>query len=69
MQFLLLNWVAKRLFGIPATSAPCEGVFSIAGSTLEKRRINFQDDNVDAVLFIHSLFNNSEDIPITLILF
>lgn len=56
--YLLISRFAKRIFGIPASSAPSKREFSIAGQALEERRINLADKKVDEILFSHSLFND-----------
>ena len=47
--------VAKSVLCIPATETSSERVFSIAGCTLDDRRTQLSDDNIDDLLFIHGL--------------
>ena len=50
-QFSLL---AKSLFGVPASSATSERVFSSSGQILEKRRQSLNPDVVDDILMIRN---------------
>ena len=52
-QYPLLAKVALRLLAIPATSAPSERVFSIAGITIAKERSRLNPANAGDLVFIH----------------
>lgn len=45
--------LAKRYLAIPATSAPCERLFSISGRVLEKRRASLSPEATAAIVFVH----------------
>lgn len=59
-EFPMLSRVALGILSIPASSASSERVFSTAGRILEKRRNRLSDKSVDALLFLHSQYNNEE---------
>jgi len=52
-QYPLSAKVALRLLAIPATSAPSERVFSIAGITIAKERSRLNPANAGDIVFIH----------------
>ena len=49
----ILSRLAKRILCIPATSAPSERVFSIAGLTITKLRSSLSSDNACAIICLH----------------
>ena len=49
----LLSRLARRILCIPATSAPSERVFSIAGLTITKLRSSLSSDNACAIICLH----------------
>ena len=51
--FSRLSGLARGLLAVPATSAPSERVFSIAGIVLNAKRSSLSPHVVDKVLFIH----------------
>ena len=54
---------ARRYLAIPATSAPCERLFSTGGRVLEKRRAALKPDSVRDIVLVHDnihLLNNIE---------
>lgn len=44
---------ARRYLAIPATSAPCERLFSTGGRVLEKRRASLKPDSVREIIIVH----------------
>ncbi|KAK3923905.1 Transposable element Hobo transposase [Frankliniella fusca] len=54
--FPKLQQLARRLLAIPASSAPCERVFSNAGHIINVRRTNLKPSTVDAHVFLHKHF-------------
>ena len=57
LKYHVLSKLAKRLLGIPATSAPIERVFSHAGNILRPNRARLLPDNFELVLLkVNSLF-------------
>jgi len=54
LTFPQLSSLAKSLFGIPASSATAERIFSASGRILEKRRQSLNPDNVDDILMIRN---------------
>jgi hypothetical protein len=57
LTFPQLSLLAKSLFGVPASSATSERVFSASGRVLEKRRQSLNPDNVDDILMIRNFRN------------
>jgi hypothetical protein len=51
--FERLSKLALVVFGVPATSAPSERLFSIAGITLNAKRSRLAPCRVDKILFVH----------------
>ena len=51
-QFPLLSVVARKVLGIPATSACCERIFSKGGNIVSSLRANISPHNVDMNIFI-----------------
>ena len=51
-QYPLLSQLARRYLAIPATSVPCERVFSAAGHIVSERRSCLLQDNVNRLLFL-----------------
>ena len=49
--------LARRYLAIPASSAPCERVFSTAGRVIEKRRASLKPDTAKAIVFLHENFH------------
>ncbi len=54
--FPKLREIARRIFGIPATSASCERLFSNAGFIVNVRRTNLRPKVIDAHVFLHKEF-------------
>ncbi len=51
-QFPLLSVVARKVLGIPATSACCERIFSKGGNIVSSLPSNISPHNVDMTIFI-----------------
>ena len=45
--------LARVVLAIPATSAPSERIFSVAGLTVNARRSSLAPSSVDKVIFVH----------------
>jgi hypothetical protein len=52
-QYPLLAKLAYKLLAIPATSAPSERVFSVAGITIAKERARLNPENAGDLIFLH----------------
>ena len=48
-----LSILASQLLSIPATSAPSEHVFSVAGLTISKDRARLASDVANELVFLH----------------
>lgn len=49
----MLSTLAKRILCVPATSAPSERVFSVAGLTISKCRTSIQPQHASDIIFLH----------------
>jgi hAT family C-terminal dimerisation region len=56
-QLPLMSNLARRTLCIPATSAPSERLFSLAGLTITK----FSSDTASAIVFLHDNWNLAEE--------
>jgi hypothetical protein len=54
-KYKLLSVLASRVLCIPATSAPSERVFSIAGLTIAKDRARLASDTANELIFLHDV--------------
>jgi hypothetical protein len=54
-DFPRLTKLARHILCIPTSSAASERCFSTANRILEERRSNLRGENLDAILFLHSL--------------
>ena len=52
---LRLSALAHGILAVPATSAPTERVFSIAGLVLQVKRSNLAPNKVNKVVFVHTV--------------
>jgi hypothetical protein len=52
-KYKMLSEVALRLLCIPATSAPSERVFSVAGLTIAKDRARLAPQTANELIFLH----------------
>jgi len=52
-KYKLLSILAAQLLSIPATSAPSERVFSVAGLTISKDRVRLASDVANELVFLH----------------
>lgn len=55
-RFPIAARVARRYLAIPATSAPAERVWSVAGNFIDDHRARLRDDNVEALIMCHQNF-------------
>ena len=53
----LLAKAAKKWLCVPATSAPVERLFSVAGRVVEERRSRLEPSIVDDIVFLHESFD------------
>jgi len=52
--FPKLSSLAQGILAVPATSAPSERVFSIAGLVLQAKRSSLAPENVNEIIFVHN---------------
>lgn len=45
-----LSFLARKYLATPATSVPCERLFSLAGNIIQKKRAALQSDNVNKLV-------------------
>ena len=50
-----LSQVTENILSVPAASTSSERVFSMGGLTINDRRTQLSEKNVDGLLFIHGL--------------
>jgi hypothetical protein len=53
-EFPIITQIARDYLAIPATSAPSERVFSIAGNLISKKRTSIASENVRYVLCLRA---------------
>ena len=53
-RFSGLKRLARKYLAIPATSAPSERVFSLAGNICSRRRASLSPDHLDALVFLNA---------------
>ena len=56
-----LSTLARRLLCVPATSAPSERAFSIAGLALSKCRTSVQPQHASDLIFLHDSWKSAEE--------
>jgi len=56
-----LSKLARRVLAIPATSAPSERLFSVAGLTISNSRASLLPENAEAVIFLHDNWGKIEN--------
>jgi hypothetical protein len=52
-KYKLLSTLASRILCIPATSAPLERAFSVAGLTIAKDRVRLASGTANDLIFLH----------------
>ena len=55
--------------GGPATSAPCERVFSTAGRVLEKRRASLKPEALASIVLVHENLQWLDEMPLDELIF
>ncbi len=60
--YLLESKLARRYLAIPASSAPCERLFSTGGRVLEKRRAAMKPETAKAIVFLHENLHLIDDL-------
>ena len=60
IKYPTLAQIAKRILSIPATSAPSERVFSVAGITIANKRARLLPDTASALIFLHQNWDFGE---------
>ncbi len=58
--FPILSHLARKILCIPATSAPSERVFSVAGLTISKLRTRLDSENASCLIFLRDNWERSE---------
>ena len=48
-----LKRLAKKYLCVPASSVPCERIFSLAGHIVSKKRSSLSPENIDLLIFLH----------------
>lgn len=54
-----LSACSKMFFGAPASSVPCEAIFSLAGNTVTKKRCRLESKTIKNIIFLNSYFKNN----------
>jgi hypothetical protein len=57
----ILSVLARRMLCVPATSAPTERVFSVAGLTISKCRASVLPQNASDLIFLHDSWLVAEE--------
>lgn len=61
-KFPTLCQIARKVLCIPATSAPSERVFSVAGLTISKLRAKLDCENASCLIFLKDNWDMSEEL-------
>lgn len=61
-SFPTLSVIARKYLCIPATSAPSERVFSVAGLTISKQRSKLSSENASCLIFLRDNWDIYEEI-------
>ena len=59
-SFLTLCQIARKVLCIPATSAPSERVFSVAGLTISKLRSRLDSENASCLVILRDNWDLSD---------
>ncbi len=62
LKFPYLSILARRILCIPATSAPSERIFSVAGRTISNERAKLLPENADMMVFLHDAYKLFPDL-------
>ena len=61
-KYPILSHLAKKILCIPATSAPVERLFSVAGLTIANDRARLLPENAEDLVFLHDAWPKCENI-------
>jgi hypothetical protein len=61
-QFPVTSRVWRKWLAVPASSAPCERLFSTAGNVYTKKRARLSDDAAEMIIFVHENMALVEDL-------
>lgn len=56
-RYYVLKDLAKKYLAVPATSAPSERAFSLAGNICNRRRASLSPQHLDALVFLNANFD------------
>lgn len=57
-RYPILSLMARKYLGIPATSVPCERLFSTAGMIITKQRARMTPGTCEMMIFMKSYYEN-----------
>lgn len=65
-QFPVTARLWRKWLAIPASSAPCERLFSLAGNVYTKKRASLCDETAQMIIFVHENMELVEGLLATL---
>lgn len=65
-KYPVLAFLARKYLGAPASSAPCERLFSTAGNVLTAKRSRLDDENAEKIVFVHENVEFAREVMATL---